>query len=190
MNWSPPGSAGGGAMALHWWFRPKFQQQPHERLRVLRDARQRLSVQFPYSAHQSTGRQGCRTQRKKARIVRSTMPYGPPYDAGNKDYEEGSYELPGTWACRPVCVCVNLAEQFEFIMKNWVMRGGFNGNLPATNSDPMIGLPDVCPDARCGILFPCRVRSDCSISWTPEDIGRLMTAGVTGVRPSLALRSA
>jgi len=27
-------------------------------------------------------------------------------------------------------------------MKNWVMRGGFNGNLPVTNVDPMIGLQD------------------------------------------------
>ena len=76
---------------------------------------------------------------RKHRIVRSTLPYGPPYDAGNKDYIEGApnYQERGLIG---YFLCVNLAEQFEFIMKNWVLRGGFNGNLPALDSDPMIGF--------------------------------------------------
>jgi Dyp-type peroxidase family len=75
----------------------------------------------------------------KHRIVRSTMPYGKPYDIMNKDYIEGqpNFEERGLIG---LFFCVNLEDQFEFIMKNWVMRGGFNGNLPASNSDPMIGL--------------------------------------------------
>ena len=76
---------------------------------------------------------------RKHRIVRSTMPYGSPYEAANKDYIEGApnYQERGLLGH---FLCVNLTDQFEFIMKNWVMRGGFNGNLPATNTDPLIGL--------------------------------------------------
>jgi len=76
---------------------------------------------------------------RKHRIVRSTMPYGPPYDPVNNDYTEGAqnYQERGLIG---LFLCVNLSDQFEFIMKNWVMRGNFNGNLPVTNSDPIIGF--------------------------------------------------
>ena len=76
---------------------------------------------------------------RKHRIVRSTMPYGPPYDASTNDYTEGqpNYQERGLIG---FFLCVNLADQFEFIMKNWVLRGGFNGNLPTSNSDPLIGF--------------------------------------------------
>ena len=78
---------------------------------------------------------------KKHRVVRSTMPYGPPYQETVHDFEEGSknYQERGLIG---LFACVNLADQFEFVMKNWVMRGGFNGNLPVTSVDPMIGLQD------------------------------------------------
>jgi deferrochelatase/peroxidase EfeB len=76
---------------------------------------------------------------RKHPIVRSTIPYGPPYDPANNDYTEGAstYQERGLIG---LFLCANLSDQFEFIMKNWVMRGGFNGNLPATDSDPMIGF--------------------------------------------------
>jgi Dyp-type peroxidase family len=68
---------------------------------------------------------------RKHRIVRAAMPYGPPYTGAEDGKERG---LMGLF------FCVNIADQFEFIMKNWVNRGGFQGSLSATDSDPLVGL--------------------------------------------------
>ena len=103
---------------------------------------------------------------KKHRVVRSTMPYGPPYQETVHDFEEGSktYKERGLLG---LFACVNLADQFEFVMKNWVMRGGFNGNLPVTSVDPMIGLQDFVRTRVRHIVF-IRVLTDCTISDTPN----------------------
>jgi Dyp-type peroxidase family len=68
---------------------------------------------------------------QKHRIIRSAMPYGKPYGGEKDKVERGLLGL---------FFCANIADQFEFIMKNWVNRGGFQGNLPATNTDPLIGI--------------------------------------------------
>ena len=69
---------------------------------------------------------------RKHRIVRATLPYGDPWrPGGNDDADRG---LVGLF------FCANLEDQFEFIMRNWVIRGGAQGSLPATEADPLIGL--------------------------------------------------
>jgi Dyp-type peroxidase family len=68
--------------------------------------------------------------RNKHRIVRSSMPYGPPYEGVQDGKERG---LVGLF------LCANIGEQFEFIMKNWISRG-FHGRLPMENTDPLIGI--------------------------------------------------
>lgn len=90
----------------------------------------------PFSAH--IRRTNPRTDKvagdagTKHRIVRATLPYG---DAWRKGINDGADRgLVGLF------FCANLGDQFEFIMRNWVIRGGAQGNLPATDSDPLIGL--------------------------------------------------
>lgn len=67
----------------------------------------------------------------KHRIIRRGMPYGPPHDPHVPDSIERG--LLGLF------ICVNLHDQFEFIMKNWINMSGFNGNLAPNHSDPLIG---------------------------------------------------
>jgi Dyp-type peroxidase family len=66
------------------------------------------------------------------RIVRRGMPYGRPYDPRIQDSIERG--LLGMF------ICVNLEDQFEFIMKNWLNKSGFNGNLEPNHQDPFVGL--------------------------------------------------
>lgn len=67
----------------------------------------------------------------KHRIIRRGMPYGPLYDPAKPDDQPRG--LLGLF------LCVSLRDQFEFIMKNWINRGGFQGNLPASDTDPLVG---------------------------------------------------
>jgi deferrochelatase/peroxidase EfeB len=68
----------------------------------------------------------------KHRIIRRGMPYGPPYDP-QTPYDGHERGLLGLF------ICVNLRDQFEFIMKNWINQGGFHGHLPVDVKDPMMG---------------------------------------------------
>src|SRR5207237_2529874 len=63
------------------------------------------------------------------RIIRRGMPYGKAFDP-NVAEERGLLGL---------FICVNLQDQFEFIMKNWMNISGFNGNLSANHKDPFMG---------------------------------------------------
>jgi Dyp-type peroxidase family len=66
------------------------------------------------------------------RILRRGMPYGPPYDP-NKPYDGIERGLLG------IFICASIENQFEFLMQDWVNRGGFIANLPATEKDPILG---------------------------------------------------
>ena len=65
------------------------------------------------------------------RIVRRGMPYGPEYTPGDPDdgVERG---LLGMF------ICADLANQFEFIMKDWLRSAGFGGATPQ-GKDPLLG---------------------------------------------------
>jgi len=65
-------------------------------------------------------------------IVRRGMPYGPKYDPRGKadDIERGLLGL---------FVCVSLEDQFEFLMTNWINRGGFRPELPSATQDLIAG---------------------------------------------------
>jgi len=66
-------------------------------------------------------------------IIRRGMPYGPRYDpASGKDdgIERGLLGL---------FICVSLEDQFEFLMTNWMNRGGFRSGLPSQNKDLIAG---------------------------------------------------
>ena len=65
------------------------------------------------------------------RIIRRGMPYGPQYTPGavNEDVERG---LLGMF------ICADLANQFEFIMHDWLLSSGFAGGIPE-GKDPLLG---------------------------------------------------
>ncbi len=68
------------------------------------------------------------------RLVRRGLPYGPEYDPGNPDddHERGLLGL---------FIGASLADQFEFIMKEWVNDGTFAARLGRTK-DPLLGRND------------------------------------------------
>ncbi len=67
----------------------------------------------------------------KHRLIRRGMPYGPMLNPLQPDgIERGLLGL---------FICVNLHDQFEFVMKNWINLSGFNGNLAADHRDPLVG---------------------------------------------------
>lgn len=65
------------------------------------------------------------------RLVRRGLSYGPPYNPAhpNDGIERGTLGM---------FICVSIADQFEFIMTDWVNNGAFAGGLSGTK-DPMIG---------------------------------------------------
>ncbi len=66
-------------------------------------------------------------------IIRRGMPYGPRSDptSGKDDgIERGMLGL---------FICVSLEDQFEFLMTNWMSRGGFRSGLPSQNKDLIAG---------------------------------------------------
>jgi hypothetical protein len=61
------------------------------------------------------------------------MPYGPWYDPAS-DKEDGIERgLLGLF------ICVSLEDQFEFLMTNWMNRGGFRSELPSQTKDLTVG---------------------------------------------------
>jgi len=66
------------------------------------------------------------------RIIRRGMPYGLPY----KEAPEGKRGLLGLF------ICASLEDQFEFLMANWINRGGFRAGVPTGATDPLFGSND------------------------------------------------
>ncbi len=66
-------------------------------------------------------------------IVRRGMPYGPKYDPRNGKADDVERGLLGLF------VCVSLEDQFEFLITNWMNRGGFRPELPSDAKDPIAG---------------------------------------------------
>jgi len=66
-------------------------------------------------------------------LIRRGMPYGPRYnpDLGKDDDTERG--LLGLF------ICVSLEDQFEFLITNWMNRGGFRPELPSQAKDPIAG---------------------------------------------------
>ncbi len=68
----------------------------------------------------------------RLRLIRRGMPYGPPYDP-QQPHDGQSRGILGLF------LCVNLKDQFEFIMRHWVNDGLFARGLPAGDKDPLVG---------------------------------------------------
>jgi hypothetical protein len=56
------------------------------------------------------------------------MPYGSVYDSKKPDEEERG--LLGLF------IGVSIEDQFEFIMQNWINKGGFRQGLATSSVDP------------------------------------------------------
>jgi hypothetical protein len=57
------------------------------------------------------------------------MPYGPWYDPTSEKDDGVERGLLGLF------ICVSLEDQFEFLMTNWMNRGGFRSELPSHTKD-------------------------------------------------------
>jgi len=66
-------------------------------------------------------------------IVRRGMPYGPKYDPDSGKTDDVERGLLGLF------VCVSLEDQFEFLMTNWINRGGFRPELASATKDLVAG---------------------------------------------------
>ncbi len=66
-------------------------------------------------------------------IVRRGMPYGPKYDPSSKTADHQERGLLGLF------VCASLEDQFEFLMTNWINRGGFRPGLSSHSRDLIAG---------------------------------------------------
>lgn len=62
-------------------------------------------------------------------IIRRGMPYGPWYDPKSEKDDGIERGLLGLF------ICVSLEDQFEFLMTNWINRGGFRSELPSHTKD-------------------------------------------------------
>jgi Dyp-type peroxidase family len=65
-------------------------------------------------------------------IVRRGMPYGPKFDPQSEANDNQERGLLGLF------ICASIEDQFEFLMTNWINRGGFRPELPS-NSKDLIG---------------------------------------------------
>jgi len=72
----------------------------------------------------------------RLRLIRRGMPYGPPYDPQHT-HDGQSRGILGLF------LCVNLKDQFEFIMRHWVNDGLFARGLPPGDKDPLVGAQTV-----------------------------------------------
>jgi deferrochelatase/peroxidase EfeB len=61
----------------------------------------------------------------KRRIIRRGIPYGAKDSA-----EKGLLGL---------FICASLEDQFEFLMRDWLNKGGFDSQLPLSARDPVVG---------------------------------------------------
>ena len=68
----------------------------------------------------------------RLRLIRRGMPYGPPYDPAHP-HDGQSRGILGLF------LCVNLKDQFEFIMRHWVNDGLFARGLSGGDKDPLVG---------------------------------------------------
>jgi deferrochelatase/peroxidase EfeB len=68
----------------------------------------------------------------RLRVIRRGMPYGPPYDP-SQAHDGKPRGMMGLF------LCVNLKDQFEFIMRHWVNDGLFARGLGHGDKDPMVG---------------------------------------------------
>lgn len=64
-------------------------------------------------------------------LVRRGMPYGPRYDPNTEDRHERG--LLGLF------ICASIEDQFEFLMTNWMNRGGFRPSLTSHSKDLIAG---------------------------------------------------
>jgi Dyp-type peroxidase family len=66
-------------------------------------------------------------------IIRRGMPYGPWYDPTSGTADKIERGLLGLF------ICVSLEDQFEFLMTNWMNRGGFRSELSSQSKDIFAG---------------------------------------------------
>lgn len=66
-------------------------------------------------------------------IIRRGMPYGPWYNPTTGEEDGIERGLLGLF------ICVSLEDQFEFLITNWMNRGGFRPELPSQTKDLTIG---------------------------------------------------
>jgi Dyp-type peroxidase family len=62
-------------------------------------------------------------------LIRRGLPYGPWYDPTSEKDDGIERGLLGLF------ICVSLEDQFEFLMTNWMNRGGFRSRLPSHTKD-------------------------------------------------------
>jgi Dyp-type peroxidase family len=65
-------------------------------------------------------------------LVRRGMPYGPKYDQSQPD-DNQERGLLGLF------ICASIEDQFEFLMTNWMNRGGFRPELTSKSKDLIAG---------------------------------------------------
>ena len=66
-------------------------------------------------------------------LIRRGMPYGPKYDPCKDKGDEIERGLLGLF------ICASIEDQFEFLMTNWINRGGFRPELPSSTKDLIAG---------------------------------------------------
>jgi deferrochelatase/peroxidase EfeB len=87
-------------------------------------------------------------------IIRRGMPYGPRYDSASGKDDGIERGLLGLF------ICASLEDQFEFLMANWMNRGGFRPELPSHTKDIAVtssapgGTPFRVPAPGGGISLP------------------------------------
>ncbi|MGE0821315.1 MAG: Dyp-type peroxidase [Candidatus Binatia bacterium] len=65
-------------------------------------------------------------------LIRRSMPYGPWYDGNDPKGTKIERGLLGLF------ICVNLEDQFEFLVSKWMNAGGFRRGLPSGTMDPLV----------------------------------------------------
>jgi deferrochelatase/peroxidase EfeB len=108
-------------------------QMPRERWNDFDYANDKEGYRCPFGSHmRRTNPRGDRVagaDGHQRRIIRRGMPYGPPY-------EEAPNEKRGLLG---LFICVSLEDQFEFLMADWINRGGFRSGVPTGATDPLFG---------------------------------------------------
>jgi len=66
-------------------------------------------------------------------LIRRGMPYGPKYDPNSKIDDKRERGLLGLF------ICASIEDQFEFLMTNWINRGGFRPELMSKSKDLIAG---------------------------------------------------
>lgn len=112
------------------------------------------------------------------RIVRRAMPYGPPYDPSNPDDEPRG--LVGWF------INVDLANQFEFLMENWVNTSTFVKSVRGPNNvNPVFNISG--QDVILGVNEPASTTSF-TVSFPPTAAAPAVNKKVTGFAPYVTTR--